>query len=142
MDKTFNIILIISLIATICLGLYCYILQGDIFRNEIMITELKEKASQLDRSIARYETIHQEIKFISENPLYIDYKKEAVLHLENNISKIVKSEPSFEGKWVTTKIDFITPFLVYVEYEDGHIKEKSLVRITKTPKKYLFEVIL
>ena len=141
MDKTFNIILIISLIATICLGLYCYILQGDIFRNEIMVTELKEKAWQLDRSIARYETIHQEIKFISENPLYIDYKKEAVLHLENNISKIVKSEPSFEGKWVATKIDFITPVIVYVEYENGHDKKESLVQIIMNQEKFAFNII-
>ncbi len=57
------------------------------------------------------------------------------------VSKIVSEEPSYGGKWYVTKILFINPSLVSVEYEDGHFIHESQIRIIRPKENFRFEEV-
>jgi len=61
--------------------------------------------------------------------------------IETDIAKIISEEPSFGGKWFVTKIRFISPSLVSVEYEDGHNSSTAQIRIIKPKETFKFEEV-
>jgi hypothetical protein len=61
--------------------------------------------------------------------------------IKNDILKIVGEESSFGGKWFATKVLFIDPSLVSVEYEDGHYSFESKIKIIRPKENIRFEVV-
>ena len=76
-----------------------------------------------------------------EKQLVEDYKKRVSELIKKDISKIVSEEPSYGGKWYVTKILFINPSLVSVEYEDGHYSLMSKIRIIRPKENFKFEEV-
>jgi hypothetical protein len=75
------------------------------------------------------------------NIFYEDYKKHIAELIKKDISKIVGEESSFGGKWFATKVLFIDPSLVSVEYEDGHYSFESKIKIIRPKENIRFEVV-
>ncbi|MFX0198826.1 MAG: hypothetical protein ACFFCW_22115 [Candidatus Hodarchaeota archaeon] len=50
--------------------------------------------------------------------------------IEKNIESIAPEEPMLGGKWFVTGLKFLTPDIVRVHYEDGHVAGVLDLRIT------------
>jgi hypothetical protein len=75
------------------------------------------------------------------NIFYEDYKKRIAELIKQDISKIVSEKSSFGGKWFATKVLFIDPSLVSVEYEDGHYSFESKIKIIRPKDDIRFEIV-
>ena len=78
---------------------------------------------------------------LDDEPLYLDYKENIAALLDKNISQLVTEKPLHGGKWFVSKIDFISPSFVFVEYEDGHDLHAILIQIFATDKGYSFRAV-
>jgi hypothetical protein len=152
-NQTYSIIaLSIILIFLVTLPVYFYLLL-DHNRNQDNL--LKEKVSKyqqqlkfdrknfilLEKQVINIKNNLEYYSNIPNNILYEDYKKRITELIKKDISKIVSKEPLFGGKWFATKIIFIDPSLVSVEYEDGHFSFESKIKIIRPKENVRFEVI-
>lgn len=56
------------------------------------------------------------------------YRKKIIDELERDLPKITKHKPVLGGKWYITSTKFISPDVLLVDYEDGHIARRMIVR--------------
>jgi len=69
------------------------------------------------------------------------YKEEVFRELESSIADIVPGKPILGGSWLLVNATFLTPDIILVHYEDGHILGQMIVRATKTEKGYSWELL-
>lgn len=56
------------------------------------------------------------------------YRKKIIDELERDLPKITKQKPVLGGEWYITSAKFISPDVILVDYEDGHIARRMIVR--------------
>jgi hypothetical protein len=155
MDKTIKILLFTTLIIVLSLSVFSYKLKQQVDRNQIKINELSSmvntgKAISMDNKI-KLEKHNQDLQSLNSDyvsrkkfdlhPNYIKYKKIITALIDKQIHSIVNEKPLNEGTWILTKIEFLNPEFVYVEYEDGHGLSATFIQITKAKKGYRFTAI-
>ena len=69
------------------------------------------------------------------------YKEEVLKELDTSIADIVPGKPIMGGNWLLVNATFLTPDIILVHYEDGHIPGQMIVRTTKTEKGYSWELL-
>ena len=121
MSKKYRFIIIVLTAASICFGIISIYFYTRIQHNRNQNFLLEEKVREYEKQ------------------LYEDYKKRISELIKKDISIIVSEEPSYGGKWYVTKILFINPSLVSVEYEDGHFIHESQIRIIRPKENFRFE---
>ncbi len=99
--------------------------------NERLIT-LGKQVNDLKNELEYYADI-------PKNPFYEDYKKRISELIKKDIAKIAGEEPFHGGAWFVTRIRFIDPSLVDVEYEDGHNSLVLRIRIIRPDENVGFE---
>ena len=155
MSKKYRFIIIALTAASICFGIisiYFYTrIQHN--RNQNFLLEEKvrdyekqlevdnEKLIKLEKQINDLKNVLEYYADIPRNPFYEDYKKRVSELIKKDIAKIVRQEPSYGGKWYVTKILFVNPSLVSVEYEDGHYSLESQIRIIRPKDNFRFEEV-
>jgi predicted PurR-regulated permease PerM len=112
---------------------------------------LLESGNKLSKLESQLETEQEKILILKnqiddlihtpKNPLYEEYKRRISEKIENNISSILKEKPLHGGQWFLTKIRFISPTLVTIEYEDGHYSFESQIRVIIPDETFKFEVV-
>jgi hypothetical protein len=95
----------------------------------------------LEKQVTNLKDDLEYYKNTPHNIFYEDYKKRIAELIKNDISKIVGEESSFGGKWFATKVLFIGPSMVSVEYEDGHYSFESKIKIIRPKENIRFEVV-
>lgn len=68
------------------------------------------------------ESFRQDDNFKEFQKLIVDY-------LSKNINKIVPEKPTVGSNWVISKVDFFSPEVIKVVYEDGHDQEVIFLKI-------------
>ena len=149
-----DILIIIALTAvTICFGIITFHFQTNIQYNRKEVSNLEVRVSEYEKHLEfdnenllelgkQVGDLKNELEYyadIPKNPFYEDYKKRISELIKMDIAKIVSEEPSLGGKWYVTKILFIDPSLVSVEYEDGHNSFVSKIRIIRPVEDIRFE---
>ncbi len=145
-------LIISAFIAAAVLSVYTFKLKQDIAGNERMINELKSKLS--DNKIIAGKYVDQADKcnhlltklkneYISqrqfdEGPEFLEYKRTIVSLIDERISEIVGDNPAHGGSWVVSKVEFLNPVFIYVEYEDGHNTDSTFIQIVKSENGYVF----
>lgn len=127
MKKIFPIAVVCLTISTIILSLYVFRLRCNLKDSQLNSTLLREEINNL--------------KQIPANQFYETYKKDVQGQIEKNINSIIEREPEQGGMWFVTRIEFVSPLLVYLEYEDGHNIYVAKLKITKAIQDYSFTVI-
>ena len=155
MKNTNKILLSTALIVVLFLSVYSFQLKQQVDNNQTKIDGLlsminASKSTAMDNKI-RFEKHSQILKELNDDyisrkkfdihPNYIKYKKTITALIDKQIFKIVNEKPLHEGTWILTKIKFLNPEFVYVEYEDGHGLSATFIQITKTENDYQFEAI-
>ncbi len=116
MSKIFNSILFL------CLGLIVI----EIF----IVYNLNRKILLLQED---FMTFKKQKNSITENFLMDDNFKKVqgmiVDYVKKNINKIVLEKPVLGGRWIVTDIKFLTPDIIVVNYEDGHINGSIALKI-------------
>ena len=148
MKKIDRIVLFFGIIAAISLAVYCFVLTEQIKKNESFIGEKEsslrrnaDKLSKLSQLIEKLDKDYVARRELDDEPLYLDYKKNVAAVLDKNISQLVTEKPLHGGKWFVSKIDFISPSFVFVEYEDGQDLHAILIQIFRTDKGYSFRAV-
>ena len=148
MKKIDRIALFFVIIAAISLAVYCFVLKERIKKNEVFIGEIEsslsrnaDKLSKVSQLIEKLDKDYMARSEFDDEPLYLDYKKNVAALLDKNISQLVTEKPLHGGKWFVSKIDFISPSFVFVEYEDGHDLHAILIQIFRTDKGYSFRAV-
>lgn len=148
MNKKNRIVLVFALIAAIFLAVYCFVLTERMKENEISLTELRsnlgnstDKLSKISQVIRKLDKDYMARRELDDGPLYLDYKKKVAALLDENITQLIPEKPLHGGKWFVSKIDFISPSFVFVEYEDGHNLYAILIQVSKTDKGYSFKAV-
>lgn len=127
MKKIYLITVVCLIISTIVLALYVFRLKSNL------------KDSQSNFALLQKE-IHN-LKQGQANEFYETYKRDVQDQIEENINSIIEREPEQGGMWFVTKMEFMDPLLVSIEYEDGHNIYVAKLKITKTFQDYGFTVI-
>jgi hypothetical protein len=146
------IALSIILIILIALPVYLHLLLEHNRNQDHLLKEKVNKYQQqlkldrknltlLEKQVTNIKNDLEYYSNIPNNILYEDYKKRIAELIKKDISKIVSEEPLLGGKWFATKIIFIDPLLVSVEYEDGHFSFESKIKIIRPKEKIIFEVV-
>ena len=148
MKKIDRIVLFFAIIAAISLAAYCFVLTEQIKKNESFIGEIEsslrrnaDKLSKVSQLIRKLDKDYMARRELDDEPLYLDYKENIAALLDKNISQLVTEKPLHGDKWFVSKIDFISPSFVFVEYEDGHDSHAILIQIFRTDKGYSFRAV-
>lgn len=151
-----DILIIIALTAvTIYFGIITFHFQTNIQYNRKQVSNLEVRLGEYQKHLEfdnanllelekQVNELRNELEYfadIRKNPFYEDYKNRMSALIEKNISKIVEEEPVHGGQWFVTKIRFIDPTLVSVEYEDGHNLFVSKIRIIRPVEDIKFEEV-
>lgn len=150
-----KVFLFIALLVVLALSVYSFQIKKQSDLNKAKIDELSTmviagKAMSMDNKI-KYEKhdlliekLHKDYisrKKFDIHPNYIKYKKQITLLIDKQIASIVNETPLQQGTWILSKVEFINPEFVYVEYEDGHGLSATFIQITKAKKGYTFKAI-
>jgi hypothetical protein len=155
MSKIYRFIIIALTAASICFGIISIYFYTRIQHNrsQYFLLEVKvrdyekqlevdnEKLIKLGKQINDLKNVLEYYADIPKNPFYEDYKKRVFELIKKDIAKIVSEEPSYGGKWYVTKILFINPSLVNVEYEGGHYSLESQIRIIRPKENFRFDEV-
>jgi uncharacterized FlaG/YvyC family protein len=155
MSKKYLFIITTLAAVSICFGIISIYFFTQTQRNRIQNSMLEKKVNEYEKQLKidnekltklgkQVNDLRNELEYyteIPENPFYEEYKKRIFELIERDIGKIVKEEPSFGGKWFVTKIRFIDPLLVSVDYEDGHNPSSSRIRIIRSDENVKFEEV-
>ena len=151
-----DILIIIALTAvTVCFGIITFHFQTKIQYNRKQVSNLEARVSEYEKHLEfdsenlleleeQVNELRNELEYftdIPKNAFYEDYQNRISALIEKNISEIVKEEPVHGGQWFVTKIRFIDPTLVSVEYEDGHNSFVSKIRIIRPVEDIRFEEV-
>ena len=155
MKNTNKILLLAALMVVLSLSAYSLKLKQQVDNNKTKINELSSmiiegKSTSMDNKI-RLEKHNQTLQKLNSDyisrkkfdihPNYIKYKKTITSLIDKQIYEIVNEKPLHEGIWILSKIEFLNPEFVYVEYEDGHGLSATFIQILKTEKGYSFKAI-
>ena len=124
MKKRYILIIVALTIVSISLG--------------IALIHSYSRIQHVEKEVIKLKNELQFYADIPKNPLYEDYKKRISELIKADIAKIISEKPSLGGKWFVTKIQFIEPSLVSVEYEDGHEASVSHIRIIRPNETFRF----
>jgi len=97
------------------------------------------RQSQVEVSVLKREL--DESKMGQVRQLYRDYEEKVRTQIEQNINTLIQGKPDHLGQWFVTKIVFIGPYTVRVEYEDGHYANEARFRILNPNDKLIIEVL-
>ena len=155
MKNTNKILLLAALMVVLALSAYSLKLKQQIDNNKAQINKLSsminaDKSTAMDNKI-RLEKHNQTLQKLNSDyvsrkkfdihPNYIKYKKTITSLIDKQISEIVNEKPLHKGIWILSKIEFLNPEFIYVEYEDGHGLSATFIQIIKTERGYQFEAI-
>jgi hypothetical protein len=70
----------------------------------------------------------KEEKFLADDNLK-GYQTVIIDYVKKNIGTIVLEKPVLGGRWIVTDIKFLSPDIIKVEYEDGHIAGGMFLKI-------------
>ena len=148
MKKRNKILLLAALMVVLVLSAYSLKLKQQIDNNKAKINELSATAMDNKIRLENYNQILLKLNsdYISRkkfdiHPNYIKYKQTITALIDKQISEIVNEKPLHEGIWILSKIEFLNPEFVYVEYEDGHGLSATFIQILKAEKGYSFKAI-
>ena len=127
MKKIYPLTVVCLSISTIVLSLYVFRLNDDLKDRRLTSDLLQEEIHHLKQRPA--------------NEFFETYQRDVRGQIEKNINSILARQPDQGGMWFVTKIEFINPQLVYLEYEDGHNVYAAKLKITTTTQDYGFTII-
>ena len=147
--------LFIALIVVLALSVYSFQIKKQSDLNKAKINELSDivnagramsTANQIkyEKHELLIEKLHKDYisrKKFDIHPNYIKYKKKITSLIDKQIASIVNETPLQQGTWILSKIEFINPEFIYVEYEDGHGLSATFIQITKAKKGYAFKAL-
>lgn len=118
---------IANIVLFICLGLIL-IMIGLIYNLHTRIVSLEAKSiSSKEPREKNYDYLKN--KDFLEDEKFKEFQELIIDHVKSNISKIVTEEPVLGGRWIVTKIAFLSPDIIEVHYEDGHIGGAMFLKI-------------
>ena len=118
---------IANIVLFICLGLIL-IMIGLIYNLHTRIVSLETKSiSSKEPREKNYDYLKN--KDFLEDEKFKEFQELIIDHVKSNISKIVTEEPVLGGRWIVTKIAFLSPDIIEVHYEDGHIGGAMFLKI-------------
>jgi hypothetical protein len=79
----------------------------------------KEKAVENKLKDDNYKYLKKENFFADDN--LKEYQTVVIDYVKKNVGKIVLEKPVLGGRWIVSDIKFLSPDIIEVEYEDGHI---------------------
>lgn len=88
-----------------------------------------------------------EIKALSENvkpcPLELSeaQKREISSYIDTNIEDIVGEKHIAGGKWVVSKLTFMSSEYVLINYEDGHEPGQVIIKIERSGNSISYKII-
>ena len=128
-NKIFNLILFLCLGVILILMLLVYNLNKRITSIEIGFLSFKEKGKVTEN---RFNT--DNYKYTKKENLQTDdnleeFQKLIIDYVKKNINKIVLEKPVLGGQWIATDIKFLSPDIIKVDYEDGHIGGAIFLKI-------------
>lgn len=155
MSKKYFFIIIALSTVSICMGIISIHFYTLIQHNHNQNSMLEEKVSEYEKQLKldhekliklekQIKELRNDLEYyadIPKNPFYEDYKKRISELIEKDIAKIVSEKPLHGGTWFVTKIRFIDPSLVSVEYEDGHNSLVSQIKIIRPKDNVRFEEV-
>ncbi|OGP86385.1 MAG: hypothetical protein A2Z08_10010 [Deltaproteobacteria bacterium RBG_16_54_11] len=110
-----------NLILFLCVGLLAIII--------LFLYNLNKRVLSLEKDFLSFKGKGQEV----ENKLQDDNLKEyhAVIidYVKKNINEIALEKPVLGGRWIVTDIKFLSPDIIEVAYEDGHIAGGIFLKI-------------
>ncbi|MCK5312163.1 MAG: hypothetical protein KAJ62_08635 [Desulfobacteraceae bacterium] len=155
MKNTNKILLFTALIVVLFLSVYSFQLKQQVDNNKVKIDKLasminsgratsmqnSHKLEEHNQALQKLNDDYISRKKFDIHPNYIKYKKTITALIDKQIFQIVNEKPLHKGTWILTKIEFLNPEFVYVEYEDGHGLSATFIQIIKTKNSYQFEAI-
>jgi hypothetical protein len=102
---------------------------------------LNDELKQSQLKIKQLEAGLEKARLSQANKFYDEYKRKVGAQIEKNISSMVERQPDRLGGWFVTKIEFIEPHLVYVEYEDGHYLYEAKFKIIIQNEELAFKLV-
>jgi hypothetical protein len=120
-NKIFNLILFlcIGLLAVIIFLLYNLNKRVLSLEKDFLSFKGKGQAEENKLKDDNYKYLKKE-KFLANDNLK-EYQTVIIDYVKKNIGTIVLEKPVLGGRWIVSDIKFISPDIIEVEYEDGHI---------------------
>lgn len=113
----FNAVFLMVLLIMILLTIYYSYNQKN--RIGVLETELGFLEKKLSIIESRgYKSTSPEF-YSSSAPNFAEYQKAIAEHLDKNINKLITEKPYGE-RWVISNLEFLSPDIIAVNYEDGH----------------------
>ena len=94
--------------------------------NELLL--LKEKGKAIENN-PKIDNDKYSKKFLSADDDLKEFQKLIIDYVKKNINKIVSEKPVLGGRWIVTDIIFLSPDIIRVNYEDGHISGGIFLKI-------------
>ena len=119
----------------LCLGLIL-VMMGLIYNLHTRILSLEEEIVTLKEqkgtggnrsSEENYDSIKNKDFLTDDN--FKEFQKLIIEHVKSNINKMVSEKPVLGGRWIVTEITFLSPDIIEVHYEDGHIGGAIFLKI-------------
>jgi len=120
-NKISNLILFLCIGLLVIIMLLLYNLNKKVLSLEKDFLSFKGKEQAIDNRLKddNYKYLKKE-KFLADDNLK-GYQTVIIDYVKKNIGKIVLEKPVLGGRWIVSDIKFLSPDIIKVEYEDGHI---------------------
>lgn len=135
MKKAGVLLIILLLILNLAASYYLYGKINSMTSVEKQLRELESQNAYFQNRLDQLEKYYQKVNFqeqaaTADQKLYENYRKKVFNSINHSINSIVAEKPVLGARsWYVTGIKLITPDIVYINYEDGHIGGALLLRL-------------
>jgi hypothetical protein len=129
MNKISNVVLFLCLGLILMMIIFAYNLNKRVVSLEEDFLSFKEKAKATEHRINEENyNYSKNVDFLTDDH-FKGFQKVIIDHVKKNINKLVLEKPVLGGRWLATDIKFLSPDIIEVKYEDGHINGVIFLKI-------------
>ena len=129
MNKIGNFILFFCLGLIIIMSILVYNLNKRVLSLEQDFLSFKERGKTVESKLKdeNYKYLKNENFLANDN--FKEFQKVIIDYVKKNIDKIVLEKPVLGGRWIVSDLIFLSPDIIEVKYEDGHIGGVMFLKI-------------